>query len=636
MALNRRARLADALTPWPPVCMVTGLAVLWLAEHTLTHAAHRTALGWACGLLATGVALAALRLGIAPRPRRRAYALALRCALRQAWALGLYAACRGKLLGQLGDLTALLQIAWPTLLLRGLMPACAVEYALASMRHAPALEMGRLRLAARAADVVWLSWLSFAAINYAGTLYAKKVDWSYLQATVAGSATKAVVQGLREPVEVVAFFPPGNEVGERVRLYLAELERQNPQLHVTALDHAVAGALAASLDVRGNGTVALRGVRRTERLHLPLEQGRARPALRRLDDDILARLLSVSAPPRRAYVTYGHGEAELAPAPGAAAFGLGQFKRRLEAWGYVVRRLGAAEGLGGRVPPDADMVAILGPRHRLAAGEAKALADYVRGGGRLLLAVGPGGAEVQEARASLAPVLGALGLELDLRPLSNAHFQLQLEGGGAPRYNLLTTEASAHPAVAGLRRRQNRLGLLLPLSGSVAIRPDAAAHLQRTPLVYAMPQTARQADLAAEPAALGPSRVPLAVAVAQAPQDGAANAAGSPLAEAPQLRAVVVANASFASDLALDNPGNLAFVRDACRWLTGDALLGTTTAGVQDLPLVHRRSDDVLWFYGTTFAVPAAVLVLAAYIRGAGRARRPERNLAEARAEVTR
>ena len=80
--------------------------------------------------------------------------------------------------------------------------------------------------------------------------------------------------------------------------------------------------------------------------------------------------------------------------------------------------------------------------------------------------------------------------------------------------------------------------------------------------------------------------------------------------EDPEFRAVIVADSTLFSDLALSSQGNQVFVSDALNWLLGDEALAGTTESEEDVKIEHTKEDQTLWFYGTSLGVPIIVLLL--------------------------
>jgi hypothetical protein len=85
------------------------------------------------------------------------------------------------------------------------------------------------------------------------------------------------------------------------------------------------------------------------------------------------------------------------------------------------------------------------------------------------------------------------------------------------------------------------------------------------------------------------------------------------------MRAVVVADADMAGDGLVSNPGNTYFLRDSVRWLAGDEETAGTVESEKDKPIVHKKEEDAIWFYGTSILIPLMILGLGLWISLLGR-----------------
>ena len=587
----------------PPILFWLGLTTFYLGERTLAGT-------WRAGVGGAGVGLLALALALFWRRCRAARAapsrsLALRTGLRlyalALLALGLYAALQANSVQQaLGpQLQALGAVVWPSLLLLALLPGLAVEMAIGSMVQAPTLELWRIWLAARSALILALTLLSFAAVNFAAAAWNRKIDLSYFQTTRLGSATQALAQSLTQPVQLVLFFPPGNEVLEQVRSYAETLVQAGPQLQLEVLDHALVPERAQALKVRSNGALVLRGAdgQLSEPLRLDLDLELARSQLKRLDAEVYARLLRVSRPPRVAYLVQGHGERSWTRDPASQGRGVGDLKAVLEGAGFVVRGLSIAEGLGSQVPRDASLLLILGPQHELAAIETSAILQYLSRGGRALLAVDP------DDGARLRPLLEGLGVETSAHRVANLGHSVRFERQRPSPYNIYTTRVTEHPITATLTRATPPWPLVFAGTSHVGRHRSLPAGLRLAYIVSAMPDSWEDADGNGQldPSREGPSNFVYAAAV-----EGAL-APGSP--ESAPLRALVLGDADCLADALLRQvQGNLVLAVDAVRWLVGDEALAGSIESEDDVAIVQRRDQDALSFYGLSFCMPALVL----------------------------
>ena len=115
-----------------------------------------------------------------------------------------------------------------------------------------------------------------------------------------------------EPVNITLFFPAGNEVAEAIRPYFTQVaEASNGLVQVSFIDQALSPEIAEELNIRENGYIVFQGSGDPEKLKMntDINKGGARSKLKKLDGDVLKRLLKVSRGERIAYVLTGHREA---------------------------------------------------------------------------------------------------------------------------------------------------------------------------------------------------------------------------------------------------------------------------------------------------------------------------------------
>ena len=590
------------------VAFVSGLLAVFIAERVLGAGSGRVALaalGTAVAMGATGWRV--VRLLAAPPVRRTLERWVL-----MLYGVGLVALVLYFVQGDVGTallgaplsrtapkLAVVLAVLFPALLVCALVPLAMVEAALVAMARAPVPETGRVRSALFSGlGMAFVGVFAFAAV-YVATQADATWDLSYFRTARPGDATRKLVRGLNEPLQVTLFFPPANEVGEAVRQYFRDLAPESQQLTVDALDQAVEPARGKALGVSNNGAVVLSRGERREVLNLGMDVERARGQLQRLDAEVQRRLLAVAKPQRVVYLTGGHGErADTRPVPGEAARpSVAQFKELLRGQNVDVRALTVAEGLGTEVPRDAAMVVVMGPTRELLPEEVTALREYWAQGGRLWIALEPEG-------AALESLLKPLGLRSLRVPLANDRVYFRTTRQQSDRGNLGTASFSSHPSVTSLSA--------LGSQAAVAFMGAVALELVSPPVPGVMLDTGVRAhgetfadangDFTPEPGEVTKAW-PLVVSVERPAAEGR-----------PAPRAVVMADADALGDGILGNVGNAYLAVDTLRWLSGEEALSGATASEEDVPLQHTRSQDVVWFYATVFLAPMVVLAVGFFV----------------------
>jgi len=479
------------------------------------------------------------------------------------------------------------------LVLLSLLPLGLGELAFASMARARRVEEERVRDAVLSGLGMASVLVAALALGWAADVRDAKVDLSYFRTTRPSAATRALVRGLTEPVTLTLFFPPGNDVGAAVWDYARDLARENPRLEVQRYDQAVDLTRARELGVTANGSVVVSRGSRKE-VYVPgLELDQARTALRALDGEVAKRLALVARARQILYFTSGHGErVEQNPDALDSRGALRVFRELLRAQNNELRPLGSAEGLATEVPKDAAAVLVIGPTAPFLLEEVQALTRYVRGGGRMLVALDP---EVGEAFDAL---LQPLGVRFIPTMLANDHVFIPRSHQMSDRALLVTATYSSHPSVATLAR----LGVSAPMffitTGSLEVLKQKPGDVGVDFTVLALPDTFRdlQGNFTFEPRAGKRRAWELAAAVTLQRKPG------------PDGRAVVVADADVFTDVVMEAIlGNRTFALDSVRWLLGEEAIGVAASEL-DIPMQHTRDQDVLWFYATIFLAPALAL----------------------------
>lgn len=496
-------------------------------------------------------------------------------------------------------LAGAMAVLWPALLAVAVLPTLLMEFAYAAMARATRVELGRMKEATFSGLGLAFALVFAMACQYVASERDTRADLSYFRTAKAGDATRKLVASLDEPVKVSLFFPPANDVSEEVKSYFEDLKAESSKLEVELLDHPLEPTKARELGVSGNGTIVISKGSRKESMVIGTELEKARSSLRGLDQDIQKRLLLVAKSKRIIYLTQGHGERREEPVGSidqrATISGL---RGELRNQNYDLKTLSAAEGLGVEVPKDAAAVLILGPTTPFSEPEAKAIEEYGKRGGKLLIALDP------ESGLDFAELVKPLGLKFDPAVLANDTVFIRSAGGPSDRSILATTSFSSHPVATTVGRAGSPVVFLT--SGAVDELPAHAADLVVDFSVRANSQTFNdlnnnfQADVPPEVR----KSYGLVASVTR-------RAASNKLEE--ELRAVVMADSDAVGDVVLAQVRtNQALVLDTLKWLFGEERTMGLTNSESDVAIVRTRQQDMIWFYSTIFLAPAAV-VLAGY-----------------------
>ena len=496
------------------------------------------------------------------------------------------------------------------------LPVAAAQWAVGKGGRSVALHVDSLRVGQTAAGALSaaLAAVSLLFIGYIASEFNRSADFSYFKTASPGKAAREIVLNMDEPLTAALFFPEVNPVKDELLLYLNELARMTGKVAVEEYDRFTDPVAAEEFGSRGDGSLFLRKGNATELLHLGLDFGEAEGTLRVLDSHMQEALLKLSRERRVVYLTTGHSELndplaaqELGggprPDPGQFDTGLPPLQMLREMLGFLnydVYDIGIDDGLGDRIPDDAAILMILGPRRPFLDAETEAVRDYLDRGGSLLLALESG------TEFRLDGLDDKLGVEYDPDMTINdlVHYNPPPRTL-ANRRQLVTNRFSAHPSVT----TPSREGRGIRMVGSGSFTPGEDVPGLKTESIIESPPGSypdRNGNFSFDEDSEERSIYHLAIAVERADSTIAAEdeARGG-------MRALVYGDAEIFSDLILSShTPNTLLALDAVRWLGGEEEFVGEVVSEEDIPVFHTRSENVIWFYSIIFGAPAVVLGL--------------------------
>ena len=518
------------------------------------------------------------------------------------------------------------QMASPILLACSLLPVLAAEWALARGGSAGALRVDARRVRETAGNALSLALggAALVLIGYVTSALNRTADFSYFKTASPGESVQEIVRNMDGTLEAAVFFPEVNGVKDEVLNYLRELARATGNVVVEEYDRYADPEAAAAYEVRNDGVVVLRVDGRSERLSFQLLLSEARGRLRILDSHVQQMLLQLTRERRFAYLTTGHGElndplaSEEEPEqpditeswrPGQESRfdegpPLGALRELLEFLNYEVRDIGVRRGLGDRVPDDAAMVMIIGPQRAFLEAERNSIREYLDRGGSLLVALEP------DSDFRLEEFRDQLGVDHDPAMTLNDDRHLRVTGGVSDRRNIVTNRFSAHASVTSASRRGVTQGIALFGPGRISVAEDVEG--LRTSLIVSTDPASYQDrngnfrfDEGAE------VKESFGVAAAIEREAAAEPAEDAERADVSHMRALVYGDAEiFSDEVLVASQLNAFLVADGIRWLGREELFSGEVVSEEDVPILHTRSENVVWFYAIIFAAPALVLAL--------------------------
>jgi gliding motility-associatede transport system auxiliary component len=645
----------SGILAWGLLCLFAGLRVL---AHLETVSMVLTGLGVVCVAAATGVrAWAYMRES---GGRRAVERLLLLCHVGVIVALLIYFffdSSKGQHMLGLGAKSKAPTIGtflWLILLGASFIPMIMVELSLGftgrdwfptpgeKVADEAAVELYRVREMATSGLTMALA----AAFLLVTCNTMKDRDWrkdvSYFKTSAPGSATANMAKSLSEPLHVLVFFPPVNEVADEVENYFGDLNDKAGNVVVQRIDRDLEPAVAEAFKVTADGTVVLaKGkipeeeelekakaakakdpkakqpeVPQNEKLTLPTDIQKARrDKLRDLDSDVQKSLMKVIRAKRVAYFSVGHGEINDPKSAGPTAsmdpsLRASVFKQIVQLFNYDVKDW---DGFGKPVPDDCTILFVLAPHNALMDEEETAIDDYLEDGGSLFLSLDPKG------EAALGPKLaGRLGVKFLPDIVEDDKEFLVARHNDSDHKLLLTNQFSSHASVTSLGRGGVRSGILLLESGHLDDSDFMVEKGQETPkrtyVVHSMAtsyldlnkndqydkDTEKRDRYNIVAAIEDPSRKK------KKPKEGIKDNG---------MRAMVFADGDIFTDPALERVGLLrALEADAILWLGGEEDLAGETVSEKDVMIEHTKSEDVVYFYLSLVGAP--VLFLGAGLGG--------------------
>jgi len=436
-------------------------------------------------------------------------------------------------------------------------------------------------------------------------------DWTSSQIYTLSEKSENILDSLEQEIRVVVFMTPTSPMFDQVHELLARYRAASENVSVEYIDPdrepLKTRQLAEQFGISVADTVVFVYADRTKYVtsdqmaemdYSSMQYGQA-PSMRAFkgEEQFTSAILSLVSPevPRVYFVT-GHGEASLAPSGG------GPGDRSLSVLEEALKRdnieVADTSLLSGSVPPDTDVLAIVGPTRAFTEAEVEALDAFLDDGGRLLVALDPLITPEGTMRPTrLEAFLAERGVVVHDDLVVDPSRQL-------PFYDLSAvylTGFSAHPVTQGMEG----LAVLFTVARSLAADGDGAQVVVETS-DEGWGETDLGMLLRGEPVAPEESDNPGPAAVAVV-VEGATGADAE--AELPAYRVAAFGDSDFLSDLEIANAGNLVLATNAFNWLAArEDLVGIPPRDVEQVSLflTHQQMRNLLLL--VLVAMPAAAI----------------------------
>jgi ABC-type uncharacterized transport system involved in gliding motility auxiliary subunit len=420
----------------------------------------------------------------------------------------------------------------------------------------------------------------------------KRWDLTENRRNTLSPQTVQLLGTLKSPVQAIAFFrtdTPGKRTAEDLLNQYASYSRGQFSWRLEDTDKAP--GLAREYGVESYGTVVLKS------------GADGQPKIEKVLDADEEKLTNALVKATRSgkpvvYVLKGHGEREIT---NSERGGLSQAKEQMEKANYVVKDLVLARE--PKVPDDASLVIVAGPRTDFFPQELAALDAYIGRAGKVLFMATPFQGDWLVKYLEKYGVMLDDDVVIELNPLG------QLFGVG-PLVPIIN-QYEMHPITKDL----NGVMTLFPLTRSLEASKAPPKGATVTPIARTSTQSWGETDKSvfqkgeAKPDE-GEKRGPLpVVVVASIPRSGEAKAEGGEAPKTARARLVVVGTADFASNQFLGAQGNRDFFLNTISWLAEqEDMISIRPKDTKQNPIIltSAQSHVVLWL--PLAVLPAAVV----------------------------
>jgi ABC-type uncharacterized transport system involved in gliding motility auxiliary subunit len=440
-----------------------------------------------------------------------------------------------------------------------------------------------------ASVVVFLAIL--VGVNWIANRQNKRWDLTAGSQFSMSDQTKQILTNLREPVKVQAFYTP--ELGvETLSDVFDEYRYLTGQLSVEYIDALKNPALAQQEGVTTVPTVIMRYRDRTERLQ-------------RVDEptvtNALKKLLEGKA--KKLYVLQGHGEHD---PDDTSRLGYSRLAGELKNDNFEVAKLTLAQE--GKIPDDATIVVIGGPKTDYLGPEVDLLRGYLTRGGKIWLMLDP------SSKLDAKPFDNLIGFAREWGIDVGANIVIDNSGigqaiGAGPEIPLAAPSRSGHAITRDLQLLTG-----YPLARSVKPAAGGTSGRSAQIVVETTPRSWAESDLKSVitdrrpemDAAKGDTPGPIGIVAAVSAPATAAAAANGATAES---RMVVVGDSDFLASNFLDIQGNKDMGLNIANWLAQqEDMISIRPRDPEDRRVNLTVDQGRLVFWGTVAIIPLLLL----------------------------
>lgn len=435
-------------------------------------------------------------------------------------------------------------------------------------------------------------------LNFLSVRHSYRWDLTAAREFSLSAQTVKVLQSLKEPVGVKAFFRDGDYGRDQARDLLKEYQRQTDRVQYEVIDWEARPGDALSYKLQTFPVIVMESGSRRQDVTGFTEQ------------DLTSAVFKVSqGEPKKIYFSTGHGEPDIAS---MAETGIGGARQALEASNYQVHNINLATT--ATISDEVAALVIDAPQNALHEQEKKVVKEYLDRGGKVMLLI------AQNRTADLSDILAPYGLQIGNGIAIDAGQALPRQ----PFVPVITSYPEFNPIVRDLQ--SGKQAVLLPIATQIGVAPQLPAGVAVTRLL----ETTEQSWLATDDKDInyrqGDVQGPLTLAVAvtadakaAAGQQGEGQPQGTatptPAGEQPKTRLVVFGSADFATNLALDAMANRQLFVNAVNWLSEEEeLISIRPQAPVDRGLILTSTQANLVIYSSVLFLPLLVAAAGAWV----------------------
>jgi ABC-type uncharacterized transport system involved in gliding motility auxiliary subunit len=478
--------------------------------------------------------------------------------------------------------------------------ACMLLYTVSQWR-----EIGRVfsrrqaRYGALSASTILIALGILVAVNYIGQRENVRWDFTAAQQFTLSDQSRQVLQKLEGPLTMMVFaqdaeFPTFEDL-------LQGYDYESDQVTIEYIDPDRRPTVAQQYEIDQYNTILVTYQGRTERTTERTEQAITNAVIK-----------AVSGEARTVYFTQGHGEKDL---QSQDREGYGSVAEAVRRENYAAETLVLAQE--GRVPENASVVVIAGPRTDFFEPEVEALRTYLENSGKLLLLLDP------PETADSPPLTNLLALARDWSVELGRDVVVDASGMG----RLIGTDASV-PVAANYPSHAITEGFgfltAYPLARSARPIDGGTDGRFAQTFIESSARSWAETDLAGllssgevelnedQGDTPGPVSMGAAVSFRKPTETGAPPP--DPGAPQPETRVVVVGDSDFPSNAALGIQGNRDMFLNTLGWLSQqENLISIRPKEPEDrrITLTATQQNNILWL--SIVIIPAIVFGTGVY-----------------------